>query len=191
MPASTIERSPNTAEARDRALELGFVKREAWAFESAYHAFKSLLFAAAVHVMRDREEAEDCVHDVLVRLWQRGHAYRVERGSLRAFLIVCVRNEALSRARKLANRQRIERTNVRPATIEPQDNQVAAGDLIDRLLQSLGEKQREAIRLSFNEDLSYQEIALRLGEPVGTIKSRLSNAVRTLRAHLLAQGDHT
>ena len=82
-PPSTIERSHN-------ALEDGFAAREAWAFEAAYHAFKGALFAAAFHVLGEREEAEDCVHDVLVRLWERGRAYRHGRGSLRAFMIVCV-----------------------------------------------------------------------------------------------------
>jgi RNA polymerase sigma-70 factor (ECF subfamily) len=100
-----------------------------------------------------------------------------------------VRNEALSRARKLANRERIERRTIRSEPVESQDDRVAAGDLIERALRALGERQREAIRLSFDEDLPYREIALRLDEPVGTIKSRLSNAVRALRAQLLAQGE--
>lgn len=62
-------------------------------------------------------------------------------------------------------------------------------DRIARALELLGEKQREAIRLSYEEGLPYAEIAQRLNEPAGTIKSRLSNAVRTLRAQFAAQGE--
>lgn len=187
MPASTIERSPN---ARDESpLELGFVRKEAWAFEAAYQEYKALLFSAALHVLGDREEAEDCVHDVLVHLWRQGHAYRSGRGSLRAFLAVCVRNEALSRRRKQLNRARIERENVRAAIAPAPDDRIADRDRIARALEPLGEKAREAILLAYDEGLPYQEIALRLKEPVGTIKSRLSNAMRALRDQFALQGE--
>ena len=181
-PPSTIERSHN-------ALEDGFAARETWAFEAAYHAFKGALFAAAFHVLGDREEAEDCVHDVLVRLWQRGHAYRHGRGSLRAFMIVCVRNEALSRRRKHSNRSRIERVNLRAEVAAPPDVELADRDRIARALKTLGDKQQEAIHLSYDEGLTYEEISRRLNEPLGTIKSRLSNAVRALRTQFAAQGE--
>lgn len=169
-------------------MEDGFVAHEAWAFEAAYHAFKHALFGAAVGLLGDRQDAEDAVHDVLARLWQRGESYSTARGSLRSFLIACVRNEALSRRRKRSNRLRIEQT-VRPETIVPADESLADRDRIARALEVLGEKQREAIRLCYDEGLPYAEIAQRLDEPAGTIKSRLSNAVRTLRAHFAAQGE--
>jgi RNA polymerase sigma-70 factor (ECF subfamily) len=187
-PLSTIAGSPNAVRAQDRAVENGFVAREAWAFEAAYQSFKSLLFGAAASVLNNREDAEDTVHDVLARLWQRGHAYTTARGSLRAFLIACVRNEALSRRRKSGNRLRIEQT-VRPETVVPADESLADRDRVARALDVLGEKQREVIRLAYEEGLPYAEIAQRLNEPAGTIKSRLSNAVRTLRAHFAAQGE--
>jgi RNA polymerase sigma-70 factor (ECF subfamily) len=187
-PSLTIAGSPKTAVAQDRAVEDGFVAHEAWAFEAAYHAFKSALFGAAVGILGDREDAEDAVHDVLARLWQRGQAYTTARGSLRSFLVACVRNEALSRRRKSSNRLRIEQT-VRPETVVPADESLADRERIAQALQLLGEKQREAIRLSYEEGLPYKEIAQRLNEPEGTIKSRLSNAVRTLRAHFAAQGE--
>ena len=62
-------------------------------------------------------------------------------------------------------------------------------DRIARALQNLGEKQREAVRLAYDEGLTQLEIAQRLNEPLGTIKSRLSNAVWTLRAEFMAQGE--
>jgi RNA polymerase sigma-70 factor, ECF subfamily len=181
-PSSTIEISPSE-------LEAGFVAREAWAFEAVYHAFKKVLFSAALDVLGDRQDSEDCVHDVLVRLWQREHAYSSGRGSLRAFLVVCMRNEALSRRRKRSNRARIERERLRPPEAEPPDESLADRDLVARAMTLLGEKQRETIRMAYADGLTYVEIARRLNEPVGTIKSRLSNAVRSLRAQFAAQGE--
>jgi len=187
-PSSTIEDSHKNTAAQERAVESGFVAHEAWAFESAYQSFKSSLFGAALGILGDREDAEDAVHDVLARLWQRGHAYTAARGSLRAFLIACVRNEAVSRRRRSGNRLRIEQT-IRPETVEPADESLADRDRIARALETLSEKQRETIKLSYEEGLPYAEIAQRLNEPAGTIKSRLSNAVRSLRAHFAAQGE--
>jgi len=188
MPSSTIERS-RSAGPNESSFERAFVQKDAWAFEAAYREYKALLFSAALHVLGDREEAEDCVHDVLVRLWRSEHAYRTERGSLRAFLIVCVRNEALSRRRKRSNRARIERENLAAEIVAAPDDRVANRDRVARALAPLGEKAREAIRLAYDEGLPYQEIALLLNEPLGTIKSRLSNAVHALREQFAMQGE--
>jgi RNA polymerase sigma-70 factor (ECF subfamily) len=157
--------------------------------EQAYHAYRRQLYGAAYGVLHDADDAEDCVHDVLVRLWRQGHSYSPARGSLQAFLVVCVRNEALSRRRKEANRDRIVHEQVRPVseTPPPDDSAVARIDMA-RILERLNDAQREAVRLAYYDGLTHEQIAKRLDEPVGTIKSRLSNALRTLRG-LLSQGD--
>lgn len=188
MPPSTIARSPS-GPATASSLEVAFAAGEPWAFEAAYHEFKRALFATALTVLNDRNEAEDCVHDVIVRLWQRRGAYAASRGSLRAFLIVCVRNDALSRRRKSANRLRIERSNTPAELSEPPDESLADRDTIARALQTLNEKQREAIRLAYECGLTHDQIARRLNEPLGTIKSRLSIAIRAMRADFIAKGE--
>lgn len=166
-------------------LEAAFVAREPWAFEASYRAYRGLLYGAAYAVLSDAAEAEDCVHDVLVRLWQRGHAYTPARGSLRAFLAVCVRNEALSRRRKYANRSRIERGTLAASVQEhaPEEHTEERMD-VTRVLDSLGAPQRQIVQLAYYEGLTHEEIARRLGEPLGTVKSRLSNTLRSLRRAL-------
>jgi len=162
-------------------LAHGFVNREAWAYDAAYRAHGSALYSAALQVLHDAGDAADCVQDVLLRLWRRGNAYRLERGSLRAFLAVCVRNEALSRLRKVRNRDRIDQTL---------DRSIATGDIavgvVDResirgALEMLTQKQRETIELAYMQHMTHEEIANKLGEPMGTVKSRLSSALRKLR----------
>lgn len=168
----------------DAELARAFVARQAWAHEAAYRVHGRVLQAAAYGVLRDPQDAQDCVQDVLLRLWRDASAYRLERGSLRAFLAVCVRNEALSRLRKSHNRERIERTLQPPAAIEDIAGGVAREDSIGRALATLSEEQRRTVTLSYFGHLTHQEIASRLGEPVGTVKSRLSAALRRLRAQL-------
>ena len=162
-------------------LARGFVNRQAWAYEAAYRAHGNVLYSAALQVLRNPNDAADCVQDVLLRLWRRGDAYRVERGSLRAFLAVCVRNEALSRLRKTHTRERLVQT-LQPAS---DTGDIATGvvnrESIRGALELLTEKQRETIELAYMRHMTHEEIASALGEPAGTVKSRLSSALRKLR----------
>jgi RNA polymerase sigma-70 factor (ECF subfamily) len=103
---------------------------------------------------------------------------------------VCVRNEALSRRRRDANRERITREQLRVVESAPpaDDESVQRLDM-GRMLERLSEAQQQAVRLAYYDGLTHEQIAQRLHEPVGTVKSRLSNALRTLRA-LLKQGEY-
>lgn len=185
-PSSQSTRSPDDAERH--AIQAAFVAREPWAFEAAYEAYRRQLYGAAFAVLHDRRDAEDCVHDVLVRLWRHGHAYSSARGSLQAFLAVCVRNEALSRRRRDVNRERIAREHLRVVENAPAPDEPAAARIdMERMLSQLNDAQQQAVRLAYYEGLTHEQIAQRLGEPVGTVKSRLSNALRLLRT-LLGQG---
>lgn len=187
-PSSQSARSPDAVERH--AIEVGFVAREAWAFEAAYDAYRRRLYGAALDILRVKGDAEDCVQDVLLRLWKHGHAYTQARGALEAFLVVCVRNEALSRRRKSLNRERITRERLRVVENAPAPDEPAVTRLdMERMLARLSEPQQQALRLAYYDGLTHEQIAFRLGEPVGTVKSRLSNALRTLR-RLFAQGDH-
>ncbi len=162
-------------------LARGFVNRQAWAYDAAYRAHGGVLYSAALKVLGDPGDAADCVQDVLLRLWRRGDAYRLKRGTLRAFLAVCVRNEALSRLRKSRNRDRIDQTFDRPSAT----GDIAVG-VVDResmrgALETLTQKQRETIELAYMGHMTHEEIASKLGEPIGTVKSRLSSALCKLR----------
>jgi RNA polymerase sigma-70 factor, ECF subfamily len=172
----------------DMLLARAFVNREAWAYDAAYKAHGNVLYSAALQVLHDPHEAADCVHDVLLRLWRRGDAYRLERGSLRAFLAVCARNEALSRSRKSKTRNRLVQTLDRPSDTADIAVGVADRESIRRALEVLPAKQREAIELAYMRQMTREEMASALGEPTGTVKSRLSSALRKLR-EVLAPGE--
>lgn len=164
-----------------------FAARESWAYEAAYRLHGRTLYQAALGVLRDPQEAQDCVHDVMLRLWRRGSGFRVERGSVAAFLAVCARNEALSRLRKRVNRERIARGAGTGETVPDVGDAVTERTVVAAALQSLSEIQRQSIVLAYYRHLTHAEIAAELNEPVGTVKSRLSAALRRLRAAFAAQ----
>ena len=145
-----------------------------------------MLFAVAAATLGDRSEAQDCVHDAMLRVWARSDSYRPERGALRSFLIVCVRNEAISRKRTAARRNEIERQVVQAA---PSSSELEASDPIERaqvrsILAELPDDQRRPLELAYFGERTQSEIARELGIPLGTVKSRISLAMRKLQARL-------
>lgn len=138
-----------------------------------------------------RREAEDLVHDVFLEAWRRADGYDPVRGTVRAWLLVRLRSRAL-------DRHRAERRE--PASLDGVgrlDEQVADGEdpalapdraAVRRALQTLSREQRAILELSYFQGLSSSEIALHTGTPLGTVKSRMANALARLRAGLNPDG---
>jgi RNA polymerase sigma-70 factor (ECF subfamily) len=167
----------------DGELAAAFAARAPGALEEAYLRHVDILYAIARSVLGATGEAQDCVHDAVLRVWQAQHSYRVERGALRSFLIVCVRNEALSRRRNTARRAAIEQRELRLSidTAEPFEDvdHVMHARLRDAL-ETLPREQRAVIELAYAGERTQTEIAAQLGLPLGTVKSRVSLGLRKL-----------
>jgi len=150
---------------------------------AAYQLYWKTLFSAAHGVLHEREEAEDCVHDVLVDVWSRKVTYRPQRGTLRAFLVTCVRNAALTRKRSASRHREIE------AALFTQQRTVESIDFADAFhlrstLSTLPPEQLRALHLAFFAQRTHAEIARELDLPLGTVKSRLALAIKKLNLRL-------
>jgi RNA polymerase sigma-70 factor (ECF subfamily) len=168
----------------ERELDAAFAAHTEGALEEAYRRYAPVLQAAARHVLGSSADARDCVHDALMRVWAKP-AYRADRGSLRAFLIVCVRNEALSRRRRDLRYVALERRAAEPP---PFGIGAAERVAVRAALSGLPREQRDVIELAYWGDFTQAEIAARLGAPLGTIKSRAALGLRKL-ARTLSRGD--
>lgn len=173
----------------DETLSRAFAARAPWAFEEAYRRYGALLYSVARNVLGNTEDAQDCVHDSLVNLWKRLHPYSSERGDIRSFLVVCVRNNAISR-RRTADRQarlasRVSRESEMTEEFHIEDF-VENRKLHDALAQ-LPEEQRIALVLAYFGGKTHVEIAKHLEIPLGTIKSRISLGLRKLGSALLVE----
>jgi RNA polymerase sigma-70 factor (ECF subfamily) len=173
---------------RDDDLATAFIARDPSAFDRAYAVYGRDLRAVAENVLADRAAAEDCLHDALLRVWGTPDSYRPERGSLRTFLIVCVRNEALSvlrgDRRRSAREERAQRLGPvsETTTIEVPDH-VEARRIRDALA-TLPDEQRLALERVYYANRTQVEAAADLGIPLGTLKTRVSAGVRRLHAAL-------
>ena len=171
----------------DEALAIAFAAHESRAFGEAYSRYAALLYSAAFNVLQNADDAKDCVADAMVRLWRTPQPYSPTRGSLRSFLVVCVRNEAISRRRRLTRQARVEErvAGLAPEHDELRDDPIER-DRVRRALLALPSEQRMALALAYYQGKTQSEIAAELQEPLGTIKSRIKLGLRKLASALEA-----
>jgi len=164
------------------------------AFAELYDRSSSLLFTLALRILGDRDEAAEVLQEVYLEVWRKVVRYNPARGSPTAWLVTMTRSRALDRLRSRAARgygmtDSIQNT---PLTDLPDGNPgplQASADLelralVEKALVELPEAQREALELAYYQGLSHTEIAARLNEPLGTVKTRIQLGMSKLRAAL-------
>jgi RNA polymerase sigma-70 factor (ECF subfamily) len=167
--------------------------REPRAMTELYDRFGRLAYSVILNIVRDSAIAEDLVQETFLRAWTRIRAFDAARGALGPWLLAIARNRAIDYVRSLQSR--IERTSVEfdPADHPQLFNDMERGILNDqhakllkKALANLSENQRKVIELAYYEGLSQTEMAEKLGEPLGTIKTWTRTALRELRARMAA-----
>lgn len=164
-----------------------FAARRPSGLEQVYALWSRLFFSVARYAIADSTRAEDCVHDALVRVWRTPNRFSGNREMLKAYLITCVRNESLGMLRREGRRDARELKAVRLAPVTSVDPPAADPVETQRLQAALGrlpEEQRIALTLAYYGNKTHVEIAQELNVPLGTIKSRISMAMRKLQTEL-------
>lgn len=174
---------------RDAALERAFAERQSWAYEAAYRRFGARMYTSALRVLHDRGAAQDCVHEVMLHLWKRGDAYHTTRGALEAFLVVCTRNSALQRLRTAHRQSQLAQRTISDDVVDEIVHDPIEHERITRAIAALTPVQAQTIELAYYRGMTHAEIAQNLGEPVGTVKSRIASALRALRRSLVVAAD--
>jgi RNA polymerase sigma-70 factor (ECF subfamily) len=185
MRSSSSVLQPNGADqGDDERLIVDLHARRPEALERVYARFEAYLRVLAQSIVRSPEEAKDCVHDVLLRVWQRAeNGYDVTKGSLPGYLAACVRHDAITRMRKFSRRLELDGELLQSDV--PHSTSFELPDYIEverlrRAVAALPADQRTVVHLAYDERLSHRQIAYRLGLPLGTVKSRLALAIRKL-----------
>lgn len=140
-----------------------------------------------MRMLRMPSDAEDLLQEVFVQVWHQANRYSEERGSPEAWIINIARSRAID---KLRARRRMEKSFVLtddPARAESTENvESSAAESETKLamnsaLANLPEAQRRVLALAYFEGLSQTEIADRLKEPLGTVKTRMRSGIHRLR----------
>jgi RNA polymerase sigma factor (sigma-70 family) len=151
------------------------------ALGEVYDQFSSFVFGLALRVIGDRTAAEDVAQDVFISVWEQPERFDPTRGSMRAFLGTVTHRRSVDLIRREeARRRRETRTSTEPVVDRAVDDDaltVVASREVRQAVASLPPAQREAVELAYFEGHTYRQVALALGIPEGTAKSRLRLAL--------------
>lgn len=157
------------------------------ALETLYDRTHRWIYGLAWRIVRDRDLAEDVVLEAYLQVWQRAETFDPERGSGTAWLATVVRRRALDHRRRLEARRRHESAASASGEEVCDSDPSASGVARDRdekvlsALDQLPVEQRQAIELAFFQGLCHREIAERLQEALGTVKTRIRLGMAKLR----------
>lgn len=175
----------------DQSLLRRIQRREETALEELYDRHSTAVYSLALRIVGDRAAAEDVLSDVFWRVWRRAETFDPGRGSVTAWLLTIARRRALDELRMGARRQRRERSPDagagHQAPAPTPEGEALAGEVQQHVrgaLSALPPEQRAPIELAFFEGLTHVEIADRLQEPLGTIKTRIRTGMQRLRESL-------
>jgi RNA polymerase sigma-70 factor (ECF subfamily) len=161
------------------------------AFSRFYDLTAPMAFGLIRRVLRDPEAAAEVLQEVFWQVWQDAPRYDPARGTPEAWLVMRAKTRAIDRLRSIRRRDRTFVAPVDESVAQRSPDQapnpaVAAEDrgLIQTALAQLPEPQRRVIELAFFEGLTHSEIATRLGEPLGTVKTRARLGLDRLRGVL-------
>lgn len=178
----------------DHAAARNAVKRMAGGDQAAladlYDVHASTIYTLAVRMLADASEAEDVVQEVFAQAWHQAARYDATRATVIGWLLMMTRTRAIDRLRSRQSRpDRLIATPLPEVISETpgQESELLTGESASRLreaLRQLGDVLRTPIELAYFEGLTQVAIAERLGQPLGTVKTRMRTALLRLRSVL-------
>ncbi len=158
------------------------------AFESLYHSTSAKLFGICLRVLPQRAEAEEVLQEVFIGIWRKAEQFDATRASAMTWLSMMTRNKAIDRLRANAGLRaqtaieldEIEGDSSASEVAETAENQ----QRIEICLNELEAPRRSLIRTAFFEGATYEELAERSGNPLGTVKSWIRRSLVKLKACL-------
>jgi RNA polymerase sigma factor (sigma-70 family) len=177
----------------DEAVVALVARSDQEALGELYDRFGRVAYGLALRVLRDEKLAEDAVQEGFLAAWRNADRFLPERGKASTWLLTLVHRRAVDLVRREDSRR-----------AEPIAEDAAAGasrsaeedawlrferERVQSALQRLPDQQREALELAYYGGFTQTELAERLGQPVGTIKSRMFTGLARLR-ELLAEPGH-
>jgi RNA polymerase sigma-70 factor, ECF subfamily len=164
------------------------------AFASFYDRYAALVLTFATRLLQVRADAEDLLQEVFLQVWRQAKSYDQARGSPKAWIITITRSRAID---KLRSRRRQDESAGSPPLSSPLDGGGKGGSgaaksearlTVHGALAQLPEAQRVVLELAYFDGFTQSEIAARLGEPLGTVKTRLRAGLERLRGFLGVKG---
>lgn len=172
-------------------------KGDVEAMRKLYAKYKNFLFGMILSVLKNREEAEDCLQEVFTQAWEKADKFDAERGNVYSFLVTMTRNKAIDRTRSRAFKDAGKEDHIiNDFTLTPVSDgnnpheklelSERASILRDALLK-LDKKEREVLYVSYFKGLSQSEISETMDIPLGTVKYRMRQGMIKLKEMLVTE----
>jgi RNA polymerase sigma-70 factor (ECF subfamily) len=175
----------------DEALVALAARSEQSALAELYDRYGRVAYGLALRIVRDERLAEDAVQDGFLAAWRSAPRFAPERGKAATWLLTLVHRRAVDLVR------REERRRAESLELAPEPSAGAADEdawlrlrreRVQEALRRLPDPQREALELAYYGGFTQSELAERLGQPLGTIKSRMFSGLSRLRELLAEPG---
>jgi RNA polymerase sigma-70 factor (ECF subfamily) len=167
-------------DAEDARLVAAMAQGDRTALAALYERHSGVLLGLALRIVRERREAEDLLHDVLLEAWRAAKDFDPNRGRVRTWLAIRMRSRALD-LQKSARVSRNAGDAGLDVVVDEREGRSPDHARVRRALGQLTDDQRNVVELAYFEGLTCSEIAARIAIPVGTVKSRLAAGLRQLR----------
>lgn len=164
------------------------------ALDLLYKRYSSPVYSLIWKILQNSEEAEDVALDVFWQVWRQADRYDPARGAPPAWIFTLARSRAIDRLRSRSRREdrtiSIDDPNIHfdPLDENASPDQVVSfrqnRDAVRAAMEKLSVVQREAVELAFLKGMTHVEISEKLGQPLGTVKTRIRQGLIRLRRHL-------
>ncbi|HQV05548.1 MAG: RNA polymerase sigma factor [Chitinophagaceae bacterium] len=154
------------------------------AFEELYDQYNAALYGIICKIVRSEEVSQDVLQDAFVKIWKHIHTYNPTKGSLFTWMLNIARNTAIDQLRKLKKENKVDIQTLdfnvdMVNTTAPGKNENTIG--VTALVQKLPEEQKRLLEYIYFSGYTQKEVSEKLDIPLGTVKSRVRSAIKTLR----------
>jgi RNA polymerase sigma factor (sigma-70 family) len=175
----------------DEGLLAAVARSDEAALGELYDRFGRVAYGLALRILRDTALAEDAVQEAFLQVWRSADRFEAGRAKASTWVLTFVHRRAVDLVRR-EDRRQTEPMTTAPEPSEPGADEAAVirsrREIVRDALHRLPAEQREAIELAYFGGLTQSELAVRLGQPLGTIKSRMFTGLQRLQALLTEAG---
>ncbi|MGH2656831.1 MAG: sigma-70 family RNA polymerase sigma factor [Actinomycetota bacterium] len=177
----------------DARLVVAIARRQTDALAEAYRRHAGAILGLARRVLGDHRLADEVVQEVFLGLWRAPDGFDPDRGSLRSYLLTQTHGKSVDTVRAEVSRRGREEREARLRAesgydLEREVLDLTMADRVRRTMEALPEQERRAIELAYFGGQTYREVAVTLGEPEGTIKTRIRTGLKRMRSSLQEAG---
>lgn len=161
------------------------------ALEELYDLYKRLLFGMVISIVKKREEAEDLLQEIFVKIWNKADSFDPERGNVYSWIVTLARNSAIDRIRSKGYKTQKKQSesihnpsfSLEGDKYDPMETTIFSdrAELVKKALDKIPEKQNKVIKIAYYRGMTQSEIADHLDIPLGTVKTRTRQGMMKLK----------